>query len=124
MHVTFCCNQINKPEGKGCICFMTFNILRGQVHYTGVQICHSVPGYQVEEFKKHNDISKQIIFTELSFKPGTTIIEESQQLLFAIQLAKAGYDIIIIDSKETNLKLKEVYIYLGTFPKFVIIYNR
>ena len=50
-----------------------------------------------------------MVFEGITYKRGTTIIEESQQLLFAAQLAKFGYDVIIIDYEETILQVQEIY---------------
>ena len=40
--------------------------------------------YQLEEFIENNNMSKPIVFSDLAFKPGTTIIEESQKLALAV----------------------------------------
>ena len=78
--------------------------------------------FQVKNFTENHDkgepiffdgdggeVDGKIVFEGITYKKGTTIIEESQQLLFAAQLAKIGYDVIIIDYEETILKVKEIY---------------
>ena len=63
-------------------------------------------------------MSKPIVFSDLAFKPGTTIIEESQKLALAVELAKKGYRIIIQDEKEIMNQIKLIYIrslYIGEF---------
>ena len=55
------------------------------------------------------NIGGEMVFEGITYKRGTTIIEESQQLLFAAQLAKFGYDVIIIDYEETILQVQEIY---------------
>tara|TARA_Y100000310_G_scaffold235174_1_gene238192 strand:+ start:4114 stop:5259 length:1146 start_codon:yes stop_codon:yes gene_type:complete len=78
--------------------------------------------FQVESFiEKHSNedpiffsgagenIGAEIVFEGITYKKGTTIIEESQQLLFAAQIAKAGYEVVIIDLEETISKVKELY---------------
>lgn len=65
--------------------------------------------YQLEEFIENNDISKPIVFSDLAYKPGTTIIEESQKLALAVGLAKKGYHIIIQDEKEVMNQIKLIY---------------
>ena len=65
--------------------------------------------YQLEELKNNNDISKQIIFSELAYKLGTTIIEESQKLAIAVELAKLGYQIVIQDNQEVINQIKSIH---------------
>ena len=65
--------------------------------------------YQVEEFMKNNDQSKQIVFSGLSYKTGTTIIEESQKLALAVELAGKGYRILIQDDQEVLKQIQSIY---------------
>ena len=78
--------------------------------------------FQVEKFILEYDTDEPIIFDGrgqaltgaavfegVTYKKGTTIIEESQQLAFAAKLASLGYEIIIIDHLETINKVKEVH---------------
>ena len=65
--------------------------------------------YQVEEFMKNNDQSKQIVFSGLSYKTGTTIIEESQKLALAVELAGTGYRILIQDDQEVLKQIQSIY---------------
>ena len=78
--------------------------------------------FQVKDFTENYDkeepiffdgagtnIGGEMVFEGITYKRGTTIIEESQQLLFAAQLAKFGYDVIIIDYEETILQVQEIY---------------
>ena len=65
--------------------------------------------YQLEEFMKNAERSKQIVFSGLSYKSGTTIIEESQKLALAIKLAKKGYKILIQDDQEVVKEIKSIY---------------
>jgi len=74
--------------------------------------------YQLEEFIENNDMSKPIVFSDLAFKPGTTIIEESQKLALAVGLAKKGYRITIQDEKEVINQIKLIYSNLFSYsPK-------
>ena len=50
-----------------------------------------------------------IAIGEVTYKPGTNIIEQSQQLLFAAGLANRGYDVVIRESIEVIEQVKEVY---------------
>lgn len=65
--------------------------------------------YQIEEFIKNNDKSKQIIFSGLAYKPGSTIITESQKLALAVELAMAGYHVLIDDDQEVVKQIKSIY---------------
>ena len=74
--------------------------------------------YQLEEFIENNNMSKPIVFSDLAFKPGTTIIEESQKLALAVELAKKGYRITIQDEKEVMNQIKLKYSNLFSYsPK-------
>jgi len=65
--------------------------------------------YQLEEFIESNDISKPLIFSDLAYKPNTTIIDESQKLALAVGLAKKGYRITIQDEEEVINQIKFIY---------------
>ena len=56
-----------------------------------------------------HQLASDTVFEGVTYKKGTTIIEESQQLEFAVQLAKLGYDILVIDSPQTIKQVQEVY---------------
>ena len=58
---------------------------------------------------ENNDKSKRIIFSGLSYKPGTTIIEESQKLALAVELVNEGYRIVIQDDEEVVKQIKLMY---------------
>ena len=45
----------------------------------------------------------------VTYKPGVVILENSEQLLWAIGLAKQGYKVVISDSEEVKKQLKEKY---------------
>ena len=67
--------------------------------------------FQVQEYeKKHRyDKNTQIVFNTVTYKPNTTIIEESQQLLIPVHLAKKGYNVKIIEAKEVLDKVETEY---------------
>ena len=65
--------------------------------------------YQVNDFKKKYNKNDQIIFSNVSYKIGTEIIEESQKLLMAVKLAEMGYNITIKDARSIIKKIKKVY---------------
>ena len=65
--------------------------------------------FQIQGFIKKHEKSKPIVIDSVSYKPGTVIIEESQQLLFAVRLAKQGYKITIREHPEVIKQIKESY---------------
>jgi nucleotide sugar dehydrogenase len=64
--------------------------------------------YQVEDFVRKNKNLKEFTFGPISYKPNTDIIEESQQLLFAIELSK-HFSITIEDSSKNIEQVKKIY---------------
>ncbi len=65
--------------------------------------------FQLEDFIKKNDKSKPIVFSDLAYKSGTTIIEESQKLNLAIKLAQKGYKVLLQDRKEVLNQINSIY---------------
>jgi len=65
--------------------------------------------FQVEQFVKKHDKDKPITINSVTYKLGTLIIEESQQLLFAAEIAKKGYKIIIREHPEVIRQVKKLY---------------
>ena len=52
-------------------------------------------------------MENSITFTQVSFKPGSDIIEESQKLKYAVKLAKLGYSITIEDTIDVISAVKK-----------------
>ena len=65
--------------------------------------------FQVEQFVKKHNKDKPVIIDSVTYKLGTVIIEESQQLLFAAEIAKKGYKVIIREHPEVIRQVKEIY---------------
>lgn len=65
--------------------------------------------FQVDQFIKNNDKTKPVIIDSVTYKKGTIIIEESQQLLFAVKLAKNGYKVVINECPDIVKQVKELY---------------
>ena len=65
--------------------------------------------YQVEQFCKNNDKDKLVTFSYVTYKPQSTMIEESQQLLFAAEVAKRGYSVCINERSSVISEVKEIY---------------
>jgi nucleotide sugar dehydrogenase len=66
--------------------------------------------YQIEQFVKNNpDKNKIVEIPYITYKLDSIIIEESQQLKFAIKLKELGYKIKVLDSrKEVTEKIKNI----------------
>ena len=66
--------------------------------------------YQVENFLNSNkDFSKPIKIKGVTYKPGVDILEESQQLLYALELSNKGYKVIIEDLASVCSEVKKLY---------------
>jgi nucleotide sugar dehydrogenase len=60
--------------------------------------------YQIEQFVKSNpDKTKVVEIPFITYKAESTLIEESQQLKFALRLKKLGYTIKILDKRKEVL---------------------
>ena len=60
--------------------------------------------YQIEDFIKTNpDKTKEVEIEFVTYKKDSTIIEESQQLKFALKLKELGYKIKVLDQREEVL---------------------
>ena len=69
--------------------------------------------YQVDAFLKQNE--KNYSTDSVTYKKGTIILEESQQLKFAEKLAKNGVNVIIKESDAVVKQLKETFGDLFTY---------
>ena len=65
--------------------------------------------FQVEKFIDENPKDTPVVITDVTYKPGTSIIEESQQLKFAVRLAQAGYKVTIRERREVIEKINKQY---------------
>lgn len=68
-----------------------------------------------------NKTKKEFLFTNLAYKPGTVILEESQSLQLALALKEQGHTIYVDEAKDLIPILKNTY--TDTFS-FVENYNR
>lgn len=65
--------------------------------------------YQIEDFVKTHNKDVTIQLDSVTYKPESTLIEESQQLKFALKLKELGYKIEILDSRpEVLTQLKNI----------------
>ena len=54
--------------------------------------------------------SKKIkVYEGVAYKPGTSILDESQQLKFAVDLAKNNFHVVINDIDEVTSQLRDEY---------------
>jgi len=63
--------------------------------------------YQVENFLKLKE--SNFITNSITYKPQSTLIEESQQLEFAVKLAKNGIHVLIKERKNVIDEVKSIY---------------
>ncbi|MDI9339437.1 MAG: nucleotide sugar dehydrogenase [Sediminibacterium sp.] len=60
-------------------------------------------------WKERYSLDSPIVFDSVTYKKGTDIIEESQQLKLAVSLARQGYNIVIKESKKVVEQLSQHY---------------
>jgi nucleotide sugar dehydrogenase len=65
--------------------------------------------FQVEDYVKYNKDKEKEIVISVTYKEGVTLIDYSQQLLFAVELAKLDYNVVICDKKEVIENVKNEY---------------
>lgn len=65
--------------------------------------------FQVENFIKNNNISDLVILSQLAYKSNSDIIDESQTLAFAVEIADKGYKVKIKDRQEIVQQIKKKY---------------
>ena len=73
--------------------------------------------YQVETFSNTNDKNLEIVFDTVSYKPESTLLVESQQLKFAVELAKKGFKVKIKERKLVIEEIKKQYNDLFTYEQ-------
>lgn len=65
--------------------------------------------YQLNSFYRKNRTDDPIDIYGVTYKKGSNILEESQQLYFALGLVELGYKVIVHESKEVIKELKKLY---------------
>ena len=65
--------------------------------------------FQIDNFVSNNDKSKEVVFDYVTYKPESTLLVESQQLAFAVGIARQGFNVTIRERKEVVKELKEKY---------------
>ena len=74
-------------------------------------------GFQLNHYLKKYKPDEEIYFDYISYKKGSLIIEESQQLALAVALAKSGRKVKIADRKEVISEVARLYPGLFEFIK-------
>jgi nucleotide sugar dehydrogenase len=64
---------------------------------------------QILEFKHSHDFGESVVIEGVAFKKDSTIIEESQQLKFAVELANEGYGVTIKDCASVIDQVQKIY---------------
>jgi nucleotide sugar dehydrogenase len=65
--------------------------------------------YQLDFYEQNNKKTKQVTFETVTYKPESTMIEESQQLAFAVGLANRGFDVLIRERQVVVDQVKALY---------------
>ncbi len=65
--------------------------------------------FQFAQYTAQHAIDAVIVFETVTYKPGTTILEESQQLALALRLAQAGRKVLVRDLEPVVSALKTLY---------------
>ena len=71
--------------------------------------------YQVELYKRNNSLDKHVEFSYVTYKPESTMLVESQQLLFAKRLAEEGYTVILNERDSVIEEIKSLHGDLFTY---------
>lgn len=73
--------------------------------------------FQLEEYLKKYPEGSTVIFDGVSYKKGSLLIEESQQLALAVSLSEKKRNVVIRDLKEVILQVEKLYPNLFTFEE-------
>lgn len=65
--------------------------------------------FQFQEYLEKYKPDEPIYFDHVSYKKGSVIIEDSQQLALAVKLARVGRKVIIDDRKEVKEEVEKIY---------------
>ena len=65
--------------------------------------------FQIQQFCENTPIGETILLESVTYKPQTIILEESQQLAFAVGIAKSGHYVIIRETQPVINQLAEKY---------------
>tara|TARA_B100001094_G_C18129731_1_gene771525 strand:+ start:193 stop:1293 length:1101 start_codon:yes stop_codon:yes gene_type:complete len=65
--------------------------------------------YQVEEYINTHNVNDPVSFDYITYKPESTLLEESQQLEFAVGIARHGFKVTIKERQEVVEELRNTY---------------
>ena len=74
--------------------------------------------YYVEDFVSKNSKNEPILLDGVCYKKGVDIIESSQQLDFAVELANRGYKVTIRDYSSVIAQIKEIHSDLFSYESY------
>tara|TARA_B100001093_G_scaffold520517_1_gene617467 strand:- start:26286 stop:27389 length:1104 start_codon:yes stop_codon:yes gene_type:complete len=66
--------------------------------------------YYIEDFVSQNSKNEPVLLDGVCYKKGVDIIESSQQLDFAVELANRGYKVTIKDYSSVIAQIKDIYL--------------
>jgi len=72
---------------------------------------------QIQQYISKNPKDKELVFDYITYKPESTLLVESQQLEYAVGLAREGYKVRIRERKEVIEELKKDYGNLFTYEE-------
>ncbi len=65
--------------------------------------------FMLQRWLENHEDSKEIVFDYVTYKPGSVILEESQQLALAVKLAQSGKRVRIRERKAVIKEVKKIY---------------
>lgn len=71
--------------------------------------------FQVQQYLENQPANQAFVFDTVTYKPGTVILEESQQLALALRLAQSGRKVILRESATVIAEIKANYGDLFTY---------
>ncbi|MFT6246368.1 MAG: nucleotide sugar dehydrogenase [Crocinitomicaceae bacterium] len=74
--------------------------------------------FQGKAFEQNNTKEENIVFTGLAYKPDSDIVEESQRLELALDLARKGYSVLLKDRVEVIDQIRVIHQDLFTYEVF------
>ena len=96
-------------DNRALAVFAKDNDMPIDISYATDKINKSHLNFQIKQFVECNDKNKPVVLNGVSFKNGSDIIEESQQLAFAVGLATEGFDVTIRDNIFVLEQVKKIY---------------
>ena len=64
---------------------------------------------QIKHFIENNSVDEEVVFECVTYKPQSTMFVESQELQYAVRIAKAGYSVIIRERPTVVEEIQQTY---------------